>query len=153
MWKKASRIWKHCADLPQPLRACSSFFFFFFDRRGIVHYEFFRLTPNAGGINGQRYLDILKELHVRIAHIRPELFTTNSWVLHHDNAPPHTSHVVADSLVKSGTTRMLHSPYSPNMAPCDCWAFPEVKKVLKNAHWRSIEEIERVMAWALKTLT
>ncbi len=106
----------------------------FFNRCGIVCHEFFRLTPEAEGINGQCYLDILKLLHPRIAHVKPELFAVNSWVLHHNNAPLHMSHVVADRLAKNGTTQMLHSLYLPDMAPHDFWAFPKVKKVLKNIH-------------------
>ncbi len=39
------------------------------------------------------------------------------------------------------------------MAPCDFWAFPKVKKPLKNIYWVSIEEIELVTTQALKALT
>ncbi len=78
-------------------------FILFFDRCGIVHRQFFIPTPEARRINGQYYLDILKQLRACIARVRPELFATNSWVLHYDNAPSHTSHVVADWLVKNGT--------------------------------------------------
>ncbi len=88
----------------------------FFDRHRIVHRKFFRPTPEARGFNGKCYLDILKWLRAHIAHIRPELFAANSWVLHHDNTPPHTLQVVADWLAKNGTTDMLHSPNSPDMA-------------------------------------
>ncbi len=63
------------------------------------------------------------------------------------------SHVVSNWLVKNGTAQMLHSPYSPDMSPCDFWAFPKVKKMLKNVHWGSVEEIERVTMQALKALT
>ncbi len=68
-------------NLKTPHRSRSnikSMLIFFSDRCGIVHYEFFRPTPEARGINGQCYLDILKRLHVRIAPIRSELFATNS---------------------------------------------------------------------------
>ncbi len=34
----------------------------FFDRRGIIYHEFFRPTPKARGINGERYLAILKRV-------------------------------------------------------------------------------------------
>ncbi len=125
----------------------------FFDRGGIVHHEFFRPTTEARGINGQHYLDILKRLCSRIACIRPEMFAANRWVFHQDNEPPHTSHVVIDWLAKNGTIQMLHPLYSPDTTPCDFWAFPKVKKALKNVHWGSIEEIERFMKQALKVLT
>ncbi len=121
------------------------FFFIYIYRTGIVHREFFRPTSEAKGINGQRYLDILKWLCARIAHVMPELFAANSWVLHHDMCPPHmSSYVVADWLVKNRTTQSLHSPYLPDMPLCDFWAFPKVEKALKNVHWESVEEIDRV---------
>ncbi len=121
----------------------------FFERHRIVLHEFFRVAPEASEMNGQYYLDILKQLHARIARVRPELFAANSSLLQHDNAPPHMSHVVVDWLAKNGMTQMLHSPHSPDMAPCDFWAFLKVKKVLKNVHWGSAEEIERVTTQAL----
>ncbi len=37
---------------------------------------------------------------------------------------------------------MLQSLYLPDMAPCDFWAFPKVKKALKNVHWGRVEKIE-----------
>ncbi len=62
------------------------------------------------------------------------------------------SHVVADWLAKNGT-QVLHSPYSPYMVPGDFWALTKVKKALKNVHWGSVEEIERVTMQVLKALT
>ncbi len=89
----------------------------FFDKWGIVHQEFFKLTPEARVINRQYYLDTLKQLWARIVCVRPELFVANSWVLHHNNAPPHMSHaVVYYCLAKNGTTQMLNFPFSPDMA-------------------------------------
>ncbi len=63
------------------------------------------------------------------------------------------SYVEADWLAKNGTIQMLHSPYLPDMDPCDFWPFPKVKKALKNVHWGSVEEVERVTMQALKVLT
>ncbi len=97
--------------------------------------------PEARGINGQHYLDILKQLHACIAHIRPELFAANSWILHHNNVPSHMSHVVADWLAKNGITQILHSLYLPDMAPYDFWAFPKLKKY-EECLLGSIEETE-----------
>ncbi len=125
----------------------------FLNKHGIVHHEFFSQAPEARGINGQCYLDILKQLRARVASIRPKLIATNTRVLHQDNVPPHTSHAVADWLAKNGTTQMLHFSYLLDMALRDFWAFPNVKKALKNIHWGNVEENERVTRQALKTLT
>ncbi len=123
----------------------TSMLILFFDRRGIVHHEFFRPTPEASGINVQRYLDILKWLRPLIARIRPELFATNSWVLHHNNIPPYMSHVAADWLAKKwndlDVTLFVFTIYGP------VWflGIPKSQKSIWNIHWGSVEEIERVM--------
>ncbi len=39
------------------------------------------------------------------------------------------------------------------MTPCDFWAFPKVKRALKNVHWGSVEEIKQVTTQTLKALT
>jgi len=39
------------------------------------------------------------------------------WILHHDNAPEHTSHLVQQFLAKHGTAQLQQPPYSPDLAP------------------------------------
>ncbi len=67
--------------LPRSRSNIKSTLILFFNRHGIVHHKLFLLSPEARGINGQCYLNILKWLHGHIARVRPELFATNSWVL------------------------------------------------------------------------
>ncbi|KAG5312063.1 GVQW3 protein, partial [Pseudoatta argentina] len=42
-----------------------------------------------------------------------------NWLLHHDNAPAHTSLLVREFLAKNNTLMMPQPPYSPDLAPCD----------------------------------
>ncbi len=72
--------------LRQSCANIKSMLILFSDRYGIVLHKFFRLTTEARWISGQCYLNIVKWLPARIAHVRPELFANNSWVLHHDCA-------------------------------------------------------------------
>ena len=44
---------------------------------------------------------------------------------------PHTSHLVQQFLAKHGTAQLQQPPYSPDLAPCDFFLFPRLKKVLK----------------------
>jgi hypothetical protein len=44
----------------------------------------------------------------------------------HDNARPHTAKVAVDAL-----TPLQHPPYSPDLVPCNFWAFPTVKRELQ----------------------
>jgi len=52
-------------------------------------------------------------------------------ILHHDNAPAHTSRLVQRFLAKHGTAQLQQPPYSPDLAPCDSFLYPGLKKVLK----------------------
>jgi hypothetical protein len=37
------------------------------------------------------YLEVLQRLREKVRWKRPELSASNSWILHHDNAPAHTA--------------------------------------------------------------
>jgi len=51
--------------------------------------------------------------------------------LHHDNAPAHFTALVQDFLAKHHITHVCQPPYSPDLAPCDFWLFPNIKLPLK----------------------
>ncbi|XP_042317754.1 uncharacterized protein LOC121927857 [Sceloporus undulatus] len=67
------------------------------------------------------------------------------WVLfHHDNAPAHTSAVMA-KLVELGYELLPHGLYSPDLAPCDFFLFPNLKKSLAENRFGSNEEVIAAM--------
>ncbi|UYV63527.1 hypothetical protein LAZ67_2004517 [Cordylochernes scorpioides] len=94
----------------------------FFDIKGIVHYEY------------------LTELQHRVARISFRLFLgitrpkvkcgVKNWIIHHDNAPPHTATSVLTYLAKHGI-QIQQPPYSPDLAPNDFFLFPKLKMALK----------------------
>ena len=51
--------------------------------------------------------------------------------LHHDNASAHTAAVTQDFLATNDVEVVTHPPYSPDIAPCDWFLFPSVKRQLK----------------------
>lgn len=71
-----------------------------------------------------------------------DLWRNNSWLLHHDNAPAHTSLLVREFLAQNNTVMMPQPPYSPDMAPCDFFLFPKIKRILKSHCFTSIDEIK-----------
>ena len=73
---------------------------------------------------------------------RLELWTNNSWLLHHDNAPAHLALLVRNFLVKNNTVIMPQPPYSPDLAPCDFFLFPRLKRPMKGRRFATIEEME-----------
>ena len=53
---------------------------------------------------------------------------TRVMLLHHDNAPAHTATRTLEFLDENGIQLVTHPPYSPDLAPCDWFLFPFVKK-------------------------
>jgi hypothetical protein len=58
---------------------------------------------------------------------RPELWHCK-WILHHNNATAHNALWVCSYLDKKSITKMDHPPYSSDLAPCNFWLLPKLKK-------------------------
>ena len=121
----------------------------FFDYRGVVHQEF---LPQGRTVNKEDYLQVMRRLREAIRKKRPELWKNHSWILHHDNAPAHSSLLVRDFLAKTNTTVMPQPPYSPDLAPSDFFLFPEVKKPMKGHRFSTIEDIKTASLKELKAI-
>jgi transposase len=63
-------------------------------------------------------------------------------MLHHDNAPPHTSLLIREFLAKQEMIVMPQPPYSPDLAPADFFLFPKLKSTLKGRRFQTVEEIK-----------
>ncbi|UYV71894.1 hypothetical protein LAZ67_9000961 [Cordylochernes scorpioides] len=86
----------------------------FFDCRGVVHQEFF---PQGRTVNKEYYLQVMRNLREAIRQKRPDLWKNKNWLLHHDNAPAHTSLLVRDFLAKNNTLMMPRSHRIPQIWP------------------------------------
>jgi transposase len=81
------------------------------------------------------------------------MWNNGDWLLHHDNAPAHTSLVVREFLTKNNITTVPHPAYLPDMAPCDFYVFPKTKLRLKGRRFVSTEEIQAESQRVLNTVT
>lgn len=63
-------------------------------------------------------------------------------ILHYDNASSHTAGGTQKFITDNKITLMQHPPYSPDLAPCDFWLFPKLKKALRGTKFETPEEIE-----------
>ncbi|UYV80655.1 hypothetical protein LAZ67_19001267 [Cordylochernes scorpioides] len=63
----------------------------FLDNKGIVPYEY---LPAGQTVIKEMYLDILRHLREAIRKEMPEKWHNGDWILHHNNARPHTAHLV-----------------------------------------------------------
>jgi [histone H3]-lysine36 N-dimethyltransferase SETMAR len=71
----------------------------------------------------------------------PDLWEKHSWILHHDNAPPHRA-IIVNELTKHSTNTIEQPPYSPNMAPADFFLFPKLKLLLHGTRFQSVKNIK-----------
>lgn len=121
----------------------------FFDYEGVVHYEF---LPEGQSVNKEYYLSVLRRLREAIRKKRPNLWQTNSWLLHHDNAPAHTSKLVREYLTKNSVSIVPQAPYSPDMAPADFFLFAKLKLPLRGRRFESIPSIKENSLRELKAI-
>jgi hypothetical protein len=112
----------------------------FFDYCGIVHHSY---APEGQTINKEYYLEVIRHLRDAIRCKRPDLWASCNWQLHHDNAQAHSSHLIQSFLAKHGIPVVHQAPCSPDMAPCDFWLFPKLKRPLKGSRFNSREDIMR----------
>jgi transposase len=108
----------------------------FFDWKGVVHHEF---VPRGETVNKEFYLKVMKRLREAVRRKRPEAWTNKTWMLHHDNAPPHTSLLIREFLAKQETIVVPQPPYSPALAPADFFLFPKLKSTLKGRRFHTVE--------------
>ncbi|UYV64915.1 hypothetical protein LAZ67_3002413 [Cordylochernes scorpioides] len=121
----------------------------FFDCRGVVHHEF---LPQGRTVNKEYYLQVMRNLREAIRQKRPDLWKNKNWLLHHDNAPAHTSFLVRDFLAKNNTLMMPQPPYSPDLAPCDFFLFPKLKRPMKGRRYATLDEIKTASKEKLKKI-
>jgi hypothetical protein len=88
----------------------------FSDWKGIVHHEF---VPCGQMLNKQLNQEILARLRDAVQWKRPKLWENQSWMLHHDNAPPHASFLIRSYLAKYQTSVVSHPPYFPDLTTVD----------------------------------
>ncbi|KAJ4450237.1 hypothetical protein ANN_01656 [Periplaneta americana] len=95
----------------------------FFDSEGLLLVD---IMPHGTTINSDGYVATLKKLQVRLSRIRRHREKQDVLLLH-DNAQPYVSHKTTDQIRKFGKTTLKHSPYSPELAPCDYHLFGKLK--------------------------
>ena len=80
--------------------------------------------------------------------VQEALFKSGQWHFHQDNAPVLNSILVTHYLTEMGINTVPHSPYSPDLAPCDFWLFPK----LTGCRYETIEEMKEAVTKVIDTL-
>lgn len=92
-------------------------------------------------ITGEYYSSLLNRLNDVIKKKRPHL-AKKKVLFHQDNAPAHKSMKAMAKFNELGYELLPHPPYSPDLAPCDFYLFPNLKRWLQGKKFYSNEEVE-----------
>jgi transposase len=120
----------------------------FFDSKGIVHKEF---VPPGQTVDQTFYLQVLERLRNRVVRVCREI--ANTWFLHHDNAPSHTSIAVWEFLAQHNITTLPHPTNSPDLALCNFLLFPKLKTCVKGHHFGTVENVQAAAKRALNNIS
>jgi transposase len=85
----------------------------------------------------------MKRLREAVRRKRPDLcWGGKKWLLHHDNAPAHSSLLIYDFLTQHNTTLIPQPLYLPDLTSTDFFLFTQLKSVLKGQCFESVQEIK-----------
>ncbi|MCG8044068.1 MAG: hypothetical protein JAY66_00005 [Candidatus Thiodiazotropha taylori] len=153
--KQQSSVWKH-ASSPSPVKARLSksvgkvMSIIFCDTKGIVLNH---MVPAKTTVNSEYYAHLIKfQLQRAIRDKRPEL-VRSGFILHQDNAPVHVSQLVTSTLKELGIETLPHPPYSPDLAICDFFLFPNVKDQLRGVKYETRDELGAAITVALREVS
>ncbi|UYV63716.1 hypothetical protein LAZ67_2005414, partial [Cordylochernes scorpioides] len=133
--KRQSCAW-HKKSSPRPKKTRMSksriktMIIVFFDIRGIVHCAQEIETP-----------DRTREDDIK-----------DTVKLYHDNDTSHTAFIITNFLARSNTPVIPHPPYSLDLAPCDFFLFPRLKREMKGKHWETVENIQHHVTTFLRSI-
>ena len=82
---------------------------------------------------------------------RRALFKSAQWHFQQDNAPVHNSILTTDYLTKMAIKTVSQPPYSPDLAPCDFWLFPQLKENLRDCRYETIAEMKEAVTKVIDT--
>ena len=109
----------------------------FWDAKDVIMLDF---LPKRSTITGVYYANLLDQLRTAIHEKRPANLS-KSVLLQKNNARVHTCKVAMDVVERNGYELIPHSADSPDLAPCDFFLFPNLKKDIGGLHFRSDEEV------------
>ena len=66
-------------------------------------------------------------------------------LFHHDNAPSHRASTTQEKIDRLSIEVLGHPPYSPDLAPCDFFLFPTLKKILRGRQFDDVAALQRAV--------
>ena len=113
-------------------------FILFADIQGMILQH---AVPKGATVNADFFCRVLRrDLAHALTKKRPGK-TLEHFILHMDNASPHTAAATDLELALLGLETVSHPPYSPDLAPFDFAIFPTIKAQLKGKRFSSLQEL------------
>ena len=111
------------------------------DDRGLLHQiRSCDLCSAPEEVNVERYINIcLPKVIEAWSASRPNN-GSHCLLLHQDNSSVHTSAATLDCLEANRVQLVTQTPYSPSLAPCDFFLFPQVQQRLKGKQFQGVED-------------
>ena len=109
----------------------------FWDARGVIMLDF---LPKRSTITGVYYANLLDQVRTTIREKRRGKLSKGI-LLQQDNARVQTCKVAMDAVERNGYELIPHPASLPDLAPSDCFLFPNLKKDIRGLHFRSDEEV------------
>lgn len=140
--KEESRVWAMKGSQP-PVKARRDqhskkvMMTLLFDRCGPLTIDF---LEEGATINADRYSATVQKLKTDVQNKRRS--GEKPYILHHDNARPHTAKSTVEVIERANFELLPHPPYSPDLAPADFAIFPKMKKLLRGRIFANRGDLE-----------
>ena len=109
----------------------------FWDAKDVIMLDF---LLKRSTITGVYYANLLDQLKTVIREKRRGKLSKDV-LLQQNNARVHTCKVAMDAVEQNGYELIPYPAYSPDLAPCDFFLFPNLKKNIHGLHFPSDEEV------------
>ncbi len=119
----------------------------FYDSHGLVSHFFTEET-----VDSKIYIEALRRMREAVRRKRPHLWRDNSFILLQDNASPHTSYEALEYFHNTDLNPWPHPQYSPDLSPCDFWAFPILKAQLRGHRFQNVDDLKTAIVRTLKAI-
>jgi len=121
--------------------------------REIIRADWRLTIREVAEVSKEFHKTVLQRLRGAVCRHRPEKWHSSNWILHHDNAPAHRAVTTNEFLAKHNLSSLPHPPYSPDLAPCNFFLFPQLKKTMKGCRFDYVEKIQANAMRQLRAIT
>ena len=140
--KQQSMQWKHPTSPPvvkfrKVISANKVMVSVFWDSEGVLLTDYLEKGKTVTGVY---YAGLIRKLR-EVTKEKRRGKLTQGVLLHHDNAPAHTSHVATATTHDCGFELLSHPPYSLDLAPSDFHLFRYLKESLRGRAFEDDEDV------------